>query len=157
MTQSEAKKFCEEEQEVPARLVEIDSAEEDRAIFAEIQRSNFFSRKIYFWLGITDRHSEGHWVLESTGKSVVFTNWHSGEPNNSGSDENCAHTIHHNWNDRKCSDKQGYGWMRTALCEKWKSKKEIWNIINVSPPWQFNKNSILFCRKLRICCVLLNS
>ena len=118
MTQSEAKKFCEEEQEVPARLVEIDSAEEDRAIFAEIQRSNFFSRKIYFWLGITDRHSEGHWVLESTGKSVVFTNWHSGEPNNSGSDENCAHTIHHNWNDRKCSDKQGYGWMRTALCEK---------------------------------------
>merc|ERR1712037_501547 len=83
MTQSEAKKFCEEEQEVPARLVEIDSAEEDRAIVAEIQQSNFFSRKIYFWLGITDRHSEGHWVLESTGKSVVFTNWHSGEPNNS--------------------------------------------------------------------------
>merc|ERR1711953_1055368 len=73
MTQSEAKKFCEEEQEVPARLVEIDSAEENRAIVAEMQRQNSFSRKINFWLGINDRHSEGHWVLESTGKSVVFT------------------------------------------------------------------------------------
>merc|ERR1712062_570723 len=42
MTQSEAKKFCEEEQEVPARLVEIDSAEENRALMAEIKRSNSF-------------------------------------------------------------------------------------------------------------------
>merc|ERR1712113_719448 len=74
MTQSEAKKFCEEEQGIPAHLVEIDSMEENRAIIAEIQQRDFFSRKIKFWLGITDRHSEGHWVLESTGKSVVFTN-----------------------------------------------------------------------------------
>ena len=85
MIQSEAKKFCEEEQEGPARLVEIDSAEENKAIIAEIKRRNFVSRKIKFWLGITDRHTEGHWVLESTGKSVVFTDWHSGEPNNWGS------------------------------------------------------------------------
>ena len=124
MTQSEAKKFCEEEQQVPARLVEIDSAEENRAIVAEIKRRNFLSRKINFWLGITDRHSEGHWVLESTGKSVVFTNWHSGEPNNWGSGENCAHTsVAYEWNDRKCSDNGMGGWgTRTALCEK---KEEI--------------------------------
>merc|ERR1712062_206731 len=70
MTQSEAKKFCEEEQEVPAHLIEINSAEENRAIVAEMQRQNSFSRKINFWLGINDRRSEGHWVLESTGKSV---------------------------------------------------------------------------------------
>ena len=118
MTQSEAKKFCEEEQEVPAHLVEIDSAEENRAIIAEIQRQYFVRRKIEFWLGITDRHSEGHWVLESTGKSVVFTNWLSGQPDNWHSNENCAHTYgEYSWNDRKCSDKQGDGWMRTALCE----------------------------------------
>ena len=88
MTQSEAKKFCEEEQQVPAHLVEIDSAEENRAIIGEIKtldkRQNFLSRGIEFWLGITDCHSEGHWVLESTGKSVVFTDWNSGEPNNAG-------------------------------------------------------------------------
>merc|ERR1719209_1218623 len=118
LTQSEAKKFCEEEQEVPAHLVEIDSAEENRAIIAEIKRRNFVSRKIDFWLGITDRHSEGDWVHESTGKSVVFTDWRSGEPNNYGSGwefwlagssgtENCAY-IHEleKWNDVDCNGKQ---------------------------------------------------
>ena len=122
MTQSEAKKFCEEEQQVPARLVEIDSAEENRAIVAEIKRRNFLSRKIDFWLGITDRHSEGHWVLESTGESVVFTDWNSGEPNNNGRSgtENCVHInpSYYKWNDLDCNDKPGNGWMRTALCEK---------------------------------------
>jgi len=112
LTQSEAKKFCEEEQEVAARLVEIDSEEENRAIVAEIKRRNFL---LAFWLGITDRHSEGHWVLESTGKSVVFTNWSSGEPNNAG-DEDCAHINDGNiymktWNDIRCNQQLG------ALCE----------------------------------------
>ena len=63
MTQSEAQKFCKEDQKVPARLVEIESAEENRAIVAEMMRRNFRSQKLEFWLGITDRHSEGHWVL----------------------------------------------------------------------------------------------
>merc|ERR1712203_756585 len=54
MTQTEAKRFCEEEQGVSARLVEINSAEENRAIVAEIQGRDFFSRKIEFWLGIND-------------------------------------------------------------------------------------------------------
>ena len=120
MTQSEAKKFCEEEQQVPARLVEIDSAEENRAIVAEMQRRNSFSRKINFWLGITDRHSEGQWLLESTFKSVVFTDWRSGEPNNNGrsGSENCV-VINGNyqWNDVDCNDKTGI-YTKTALCEK---------------------------------------
>ena len=119
MTKSEAKKFCEEEQEVPARLVEINSAEENRAIIAEIKRSNFDSRKIEFWLGITDRHSEGDWVLESTGKSVVFTDWNFWDPENLGSGENCAHTNEvYTWNNIGCNHKAGSGYMRTALCEK---------------------------------------
>merc|ERR1719264_861495 len=116
LTQSEAKKFCEEQQEVPAHLVEIDSAEENIAILAEIQRQNFGT---YFWLGITDRHSEGDWVLESTGKSVAFSDWNSGEPNNgawgSGS-ENCAYiNSDYKWNDCKCE--QASPWL-TAICEK---------------------------------------
>ena len=120
MTQSEAKKFCEEEQEVPARLVEIDSAEENRVIIAEIKQRNFDSQKMEeFWLGITDRHSEGHWVLESTGESVVYTDWNSGEPNNAAEEsgsENCAYiTSYYKWNDCKCE--QAIPWL-TAICEK---------------------------------------
>merc|ERR1712158_302254 len=122
MTQIEAKKFCEEDQEVPARLVEIESAEENRAIIAEMQRQNSFSQKINFWLGITDRHFEGYWVLESTGKSVNFTNWKSGEPNNGNGNpgnENCAFiNEREKWNDVDCNGKPSNGWTRTALCEK---------------------------------------
>jgi len=117
LTQSEARKFCEEEE---SHLVEIDSAEENSAIIAEIRRRNFASRNIEFWLGITDRHSEGRWVLESTGKSVVFTDWNSGEPNNAGSGENCAQISDvHKWYDIKCNTRKTYwGLMRTALCEQ---------------------------------------
>merc|ERR1719391_1502422 len=119
LTQSEARKFCEEEQQLPARLVEIESAEENSAIIAEIKRRNFVSRKIEFWIGITDRHYEGRWVLESTGKSVVFTDWHSGEPNNYKSVENCAVWYpHYKWNDVYCDRAMLVdGRMRTALCE----------------------------------------
>ena len=118
MTQSEAKKFCENEQQVPARLVEIDSAEENTAIIAEIKRRKFVSRKIEFWLGITDRHSEGEWVLESTGKRLVFAPW-NWSPMPINQDENCAHiNSNYNWIDRRCDFKTGIGkWVRTALCE----------------------------------------
>ena len=125
MTQSEAKKFCEDEQQVVSHLIEIDSSEENRAIIAEIRRRNFRSKKIDFWLGITDRHSEGHWVLESTGKDVAFTNWHHNEPNNAYLGENCAQIRHvsyflfsgYGWNDIPCDSKLLNGWTRTALCE----------------------------------------
>merc|ERR1711953_1657304 len=46
MTQSEAKKFCKEEQEVPAHLVEIDSAEENGAIDAETRSATFSHGKL---------------------------------------------------------------------------------------------------------------
>ena len=149
LTQSEARRFCEEEQPFPSHLVEIESAEENYAIIAEIRRRNFGSRNMEFWrgitdrhsegiaeirrrnfgarnmefwLGITDRHSEGRWVLESTGKSVVFTNWNSGEPNNAHSGENCAYIINANykWNDHTCNEGVTVDrtWMWTALCEK---------------------------------------
>jgi len=119
LTQSEAKKFCENEQQFPARLVEIESAEENSAIIAEIERRNFAARKIGFWIGITDRHSEGRWVLESTGKSVVFTDWYYGEPNYFNSVENCAVlncAVHYKWTDVHCS-RVWHDRMRTALCE----------------------------------------
>ena len=125
MTQIEAKKFCEEEQQVPAHLIEIDSTEENRAIVAEIKRQNFLSRKINFWLGITDPNNEGNWVLESTGESVVFTDWNYGAWNHG----NCAHISSWwidqglargqpgAWHSVYCNGKPNIGWMRTALCE----------------------------------------
>ena len=117
MSQPNAQKFC---QAALSHLVEVNSREENEAIIAEINRRDFRSRKVEFWMGVTDRHSEGSWVLESTGESLPFTYWRDGEPND-GEEGNCAHwTSSMKWNDDSCN----YGhhilfrdYNYNALCE----------------------------------------
>merc|ERR1712037_895680 len=77
MSQDEARRFCEN---FNSHLVEINSEEENTAILAEIGRKGFPSRHIEFWLGITDRDSEGNWVLESNRESLPFLNWEPNQP-----------------------------------------------------------------------------
>ena len=118
MSQGDARKLCEQEH---SHLVEINSEEENTAIEAEIVRGGFKSRKIEFWLGITDRHTEGTWVLESNGESLPFSDWdtNTNEPNNCGSSpgEDCAHwNVDMKWNDRPC-DSVEKSYIYTALCE----------------------------------------
>ena len=122
MTQGEAKKVCEGSQ---AHLVEINTQEENEAIKAEIDRRGFRARHIEFWLGITDRHSEGNWVLESNGERIPFTDWDekTGEPNDEGGrGEDCAHFNNVNkWNDKHCDHQTQtfeVTYIFTALCEK---------------------------------------
>jgi hypothetical protein len=52
------------------------------------------------WTGLTDRHNEGVYRW-SSGQPVGFTNWHPGEPNNMGGDEDYVHVspAHGYWND----------------------------------------------------------
>ena len=114
MTQGEAREVCEGYQ---AHLVEINTREENEAIKAEIDRRGFKARKIEFWLGITDRQSEGDWVLESNGERIPFSDWDESEPNDKGKGEDCAHFNKDNkWNDLHCDGHQN-GYTYTALCE----------------------------------------
>ena len=56
------------------------------------------------WLGYTDADSEGTWLWVD-GTSAAFTNWYSGEPNDSGG-EDCAATnfgAYGYWNDYPCT------------------------------------------------------
>ena len=119
MTHSEARNFCENELEIPAHLVEIDSEEENGAIFTEYIRQGFKDKKIDVWLGISDRHSEGVWVFESNGNSVTYANWDDDEPNDANGGEDCAHMrANGKWNDRDCEVKQDpSNWRWAALCE----------------------------------------
>ncbi len=58
-----------------------------------------------WWMGFNDISSEGSWVWED-GSAVSYTNWHSGEPNDSGG-EDCGqiNRFHPDvtWNDEPCS------------------------------------------------------
>ena len=119
MSQDEARRFCEK---FNSHLVEINSEEENTAIQAEIGRKGFQSRHIEFWLGITDRNSEGNWVLESNGESLPFSKWEPNQPDDGGEGEDCAHMGSvGKWNDRFCEvgmqHWNGNDYIYTALCE----------------------------------------
>lgn len=69
-----------------------------------------------WWIGLNDRAREGTFVWAS-GESVTFTNWHSGEPNNGGGNEDCTqfNRFHpsQTWNDEPCGTSFRY------ICEAW--------------------------------------
>ena len=52
---------------------------------------------------------EGHWVWESSGVPLTFTNWLPGEPNNFKGNQDCLlirsfHSSRENWDDNYCDD-----------------------------------------------------
>ena len=80
----EAKDHCKRE---GGNLVEIDSKEENTALIEEIKGKGFSDK--LFWMGMTDRGSEGDWILETNGSEPSHLNWGDREPDG-GRKENCA-------------------------------------------------------------------
>ncbi|XP_058027611.1 CD209 antigen-like protein A [Ahaetulla prasina] len=65
-----------------------------------------------FWIGLSDADKENQWIwVDNTTLSLSF--WGKGEPNNAGSDEDCA-TLRFSgkWNDVACSVNEHW------ICEK---------------------------------------
>jgi hypothetical protein len=60
----------------------------------------------YYWIGLTDAQEENIWLWISNGNKLVdggYVNWASGEPTNSGCDENCVNLLSSGfWNDYQC-------------------------------------------------------
>jgi len=113
-----ARKYC---QDLGAKLVEIDSFEENQAILDEINEKGYHRQKKQFWLGLTDRREEGEWVYESTLKTPAIQNWASQQPDDGGwfAKENCAYIMTNTkWNDWSCGNKGFAFWTLNALCEK---------------------------------------
>ena len=73
-TWEEAAEYC---NKLGGHLATITSAEENEALYSYITSNNYTTA--YF--GLTDKNSEGVWEWIN-GEEVVYTNWHSDEPNN---------------------------------------------------------------------------
>jgi len=109
-TWNEAEAFCQQEN---GHLASITSEAINQYV-----REGMNSRDLgNTWIGGNDIDEEGAWKW-TDGSPFDFTYWNSGEPNNSGGDEDCMHAtgIEHEvgetWNDRICSDSLSF------LCSK---------------------------------------
>ncbi|VDI04724.1 neurocan core protein [Mytilus galloprovincialis] len=81
-------------------------------------KSNAKKFRKTFWLGGSDKVTEGVWVWTTSGQGFTVTDWYTRtvhEPNNANGVEHCL-DIHKNldyeWNDEKCLNKNRY------ICEK---------------------------------------
>ena len=99
MSWHESADYC---KKMGAKLIEIDSEDENTAIVAEITRRGYsrgkssWDKKMFFWIGMTDLDEEGTWKLASSDKKASYLNWASNrgsnpEPNNWKWNEHCAH------------------------------------------------------------------
>ena len=101
MSWFEANETC---RNMGARLVEINSEEENDQVVDEINRIGF--RNKHFWIGLTDLEEEGVWRFESNGSEPQYTNWHYNEPDNN-TDADCVRlkkpTNQWKWGDFPCN------------------------------------------------------
>ena len=140
MSWFEASKFC---KNMGAKLVEIESEEENAAIVEEIIKRRFQERKMYFWIGLTDLREEGVWKLESNGATANYQNWDESykknpEPNNHGDNEDCAHLRVgpcSGWADLQCGESSLY--ITTCDPNDEVSKPEAW--FSMNPLCEFEK------------------
>ena len=90
-------------------LAEINNDDENRFV-----RDQAFLLNDELWLGGSDQINESDWIWVtsmahySTG---LFTDWHAGQPDNSGGKEHCLHlyvSFDYHWNDAPCSGSKRY-------------------------------------------------
>ncbi len=114
-TWCEAYLFCHTLNSYSARLVIIESKDEQNAIAAylrtkhtpaEISASD--KAAAIYWIGLSDQLEEGNFIWHDTGKAPTYTYWANKQPDSSRGIEDCVHlwnTLSSSWNDNGCTAK----------------------------------------------------
>lgn len=101
-------------------LATITSAQEDTFVISLLPTNP--ADRSHFWIGASDAASEGSFVWVS-GEPFSYTNWQSGEPNNSGNEDFLAYDYRGvrqswAWNDAPDNLGQVYGFARGYVIER---------------------------------------
>lgn len=113
MSGSAAQAFA---QNLGANLVSIQSQEENDCIVASLVSLGLNSVSDVIWIGFNDEATEGNFVWYDQ-SPVTYTNWATGEPNNSGGNENCTQIYPDGmWNDLPCTIGNARSVIEVNLC-----------------------------------------
>ena len=98
-------------------LISIQTAAENQCIISSLSNQGFLnSNADVVWIGFGDQITEGNfaWYDQS---SISYTNWSSGEPNNSDGDEDCVQLyLDGSWNDLNCGNYNSKSIIEVNLC-----------------------------------------
>lgn len=105
----EARRACEN---LGGYLATITSPDEQDFVWTNVGASGR-------WIGFTDVRTEGTWEwitgeIAVMGQDSVYTNWNTGEPNDSGGEDGAGFTSGGKWNDWPCASTAVDG----CICEK---------------------------------------
>jgi len=89
-------------------LASVHSAEENDALLATVASNTV-------WIGGSDSAYKGTWVWSPSGTPLSYTNWASGQPDNSGGTQDCLAfnyqlyvTNSGKWDDQSCTGTKKY-------------------------------------------------
>lgn len=102
-------------------LATIATAQEDAFVISLLPANP--ADRSHFWIGASDAASEGGFAWVG-GEPFSYTNWHAGEPNNSGNEDFLAYDYYGGvrqswaWNDAPDNLGQLYGYARGYVIER---------------------------------------
>ncbi|VDH95787.1 C-type lectin domain family 10 member A [Mytilus galloprovincialis] len=84
-------------------LVKVTSSAENSWLVNTITSKKVIQQN--YWIGAADfKETEWTWVIDLS--KLRYSNWNSGQPNNAGGNEDCAHfykPFNYKWNDMPCN------------------------------------------------------
>ncbi len=110
---SDAQAFA---QNLGANLVSIQSQAENDCIVSSLVNLGLNSVSDVIWIGFNDEATEGTFVWYDQ-SPITYTNWATGEPNNSGGNEDCTQIYPDGgWNDLPCTTGNARSIIEVNLC-----------------------------------------
>ena len=86
-----------------AKLAEPMSTEENKNLATKLTGMAVFSR---YWIGISQKETEGTFKYASDSSEVEFTSWRSGQPNNRWPNLDCVAFKNGLWNTANCENRK---------------------------------------------------
>lgn len=106
-----------------------------------------------FWIGVSDATNEGNFAYQSSGSSILYSNWNDGEPNNDFGTENCVAIVGKKgkWFDQNCTI------TKKSICEDpddeatyYNACPEGWDLIN-KKCYRFVDQTLKFDTAIEMC------